>query len=218
MMARPGTLERHRHRLRLPVAALQATAASTWSSISGATGSTYAPVLEDEGARVRVYVSGHRPRRDRERRQRRRRPGRHGAADQHRRAVGHRHPLSVGATLTASVGSWDPAAETFTYSWQRAYGSGGFQAIPGATRSTYTVAAERPRRQDPGDRHRHQPRRHRRRHQSAHGRNRGGAAGRGCPGPTPTAPAPAAYVGRKPQRPAPSPCRRFRAVAASAPR
>jgi hypothetical protein len=46
----------------------------------------------------------------------------------------------VGATLTAGVGSWDPAAETFTYSWQRAYGSGGFQAIPGATRSTYTVA------------------------------------------------------------------------------
>ena len=38
------------------------------------------------------------------------------------------------------VGSWDPAAETFTYAWQRAYGSGGFQAIPGATQSTYVVA------------------------------------------------------------------------------
>ena len=46
----------------------------------------------------------------------------------------------VGATLTASVGSWDPAAETFTYAWQRAYGSGGFQAIPGATRSAYIVS------------------------------------------------------------------------------
>jgi hypothetical protein len=46
----------------------------------------------------------------------------------------------VGATLTAGVGSWDPAAETFTYVWQRAYGSGGFQAIPGATHSTYTAA------------------------------------------------------------------------------
>ena len=31
----------------------------------------------------------------------------------------------VGATLAASVGSWDPAAETFTYAWQRAYSSGG---------------------------------------------------------------------------------------------
>ena len=27
---------------------------TTWSSISGATGSTYAPVLEDEGARIRA--------------------------------------------------------------------------------------------------------------------------------------------------------------------
>jgi hypothetical protein len=111
----------------------------TWSSISGATGSTYAPVLEDEGARVRVYVSATGP------------GGTASAVSSGAGPVAMAPPINtgapsvigsaqVGATLTAGVGSWDPAPETFTYSWQRAYGSGGFQAIPGATRSTYTVA------------------------------------------------------------------------------
>jgi hypothetical protein len=111
----------------------------TWSSISGATGSTYAPVLEDEGARVRVYVSATGP------------GGTASAVSGGAGPVAMAPPINtgapsvigsaqVGATLTAGVGSWDPAAETFTYSWQRAYGSGGFQAIPGATRSAYTVA------------------------------------------------------------------------------
>ena len=111
----------------------------TWSSISGATGSTYAPVLEDEGARVRVYVSATGP------------GGTASAVSGGAGPVAMAPPINttaplvigsaqVGATLTAGVGSWDPAIETFTYSWQRAYGSGGFQAIPGATRSTYTVA------------------------------------------------------------------------------
>ena len=106
----------------------------TWSSISGATGSTYAPVLEDEGARVRVYVSATGP------------GGTASAVSGGAGPVAMAPPINtgapsvigsaqVGATLTAGVGSWDPAAETFTYSWQRAYGSGGFQAIPGATRS-----------------------------------------------------------------------------------
>ena len=111
----------------------------TWSSISGATGSTYAPVLEDEGARVRVYVSATGP------------GGTASAVSSGAGPVAVAPPINtgapsvigsaqVGATLTAGVGSWDPAAETFTYSWQRAYGSGGFQAIPGATGSAYTVA------------------------------------------------------------------------------
>ncbi|MGZ4233015.1 MAG: hypothetical protein ACXVUE_19120 [Solirubrobacteraceae bacterium] len=111
----------------------------TWSSISGATGSTYAPVLEDEGARVRVYVSATGP------------GGTASAVSSGAGPVAMAPPINtsfptlsgsaqVGATLTASVGGWDPAAETFTYSWQRSYGSGAFQAIPGATRSTYTVA------------------------------------------------------------------------------
>jgi hypothetical protein len=111
----------------------------TWSSISGATGSTYAPVLEDEGARIRVYVSATGP------------GGTASAVSSGAGPVGMAPPINtsgptvigsaqVGATLTASVGSWDPAAETFTYSWQRAYGSGGFQAIPGATSSSYVVA------------------------------------------------------------------------------
>jgi hypothetical protein len=111
----------------------------TWSSISGATGSTYAPVLEDEGARVRVYVSATGP------------GGTASAVSGGAGPVAMAPPINtgapavigsaqVGATLTAAVGSWDPAAETFTYAWQRAYGSGGFQTIPGATRSTYTVA------------------------------------------------------------------------------
>ena len=100
---------------------------------------TWAPVLEDEGARVRVYVSATGP------------GGTASAVSSGAGPVAMAPPINtgapsvigsaqVGATLTAGVGSWDPAAETFTYSWQRAYGSGGFQAIPGATRSTYTVA------------------------------------------------------------------------------
>lgn len=111
----------------------------TWSSISGATGSTYAPVVEDEGARVRVYVSATGP------------GGTASAVSGGAGPVTAAPPVNtgapsvigsaqVGATLTAGVGSWDPAAETFTYSWQRAYGSGGFQAIPGATSSTYAVS------------------------------------------------------------------------------
>jgi hypothetical protein len=112
---------------------------ATWSSISGATGSTYAPVLEDEGARVRAYVSATGP------------GGTASAVSSGAGPVGMAPPVNtsfptlsgaaqVGATLTAGVGGWDPAAETFTYAWQRSYGSGAFQAIPGATRPTYTVA------------------------------------------------------------------------------
>ena len=111
----------------------------TWSSISGATGSTYAPVLEDEGARLRVYVSATGP------------GGTASAVSSGAGPVAMAPPINtsyptlsgsahVGATLTAGVGGWDPAAETLTYSWQRSYGSGAFQAIPGATRSTYTIA------------------------------------------------------------------------------
>ncbi|MGZ4330960.1 MAG: hypothetical protein ACXVXL_23510 [Solirubrobacteraceae bacterium] len=111
----------------------------TWSSISGATGATYAPVVEDEGARVRVYVSATSP------------GGTASAVSSGAGPVAAAPPINtgapavmgsaqVGATLTAAVGSWNPAAETFTYSWQRAYGSNGFQAIPGATRSSYTVS------------------------------------------------------------------------------
>ncbi|MGZ4341816.1 MAG: hypothetical protein ACXVHX_07110 [Solirubrobacteraceae bacterium] len=150
----------------------------TWSSISGATGATYAPVVEDEGARVRVYVSATSP------------GGTASAVSSGAGPVAAAPPINtgapavmgsaqVGATLTAAVGSWNPAAETFTYSWQRAYGSNGFQAIPGATRSSYTVSPN-----DLGDTIRvivtaTKPRRHRSRRQRAHGGHRPGTSGRG---------------------------------------
>jgi hypothetical protein len=47
----------------------------------------------------------------------------------------------VGSVLTAQPGGWSPAAgETFAYLWQRRYGSGSYQNIPGASGTAYTVS------------------------------------------------------------------------------
>ncbi len=205
-------LERHRHRLRLPVAAQQRRRGHLVEHLGRDGIDVRAGAGRRRCAGARLCI-GDRPRWDRERGQQRCGPGRHGPADQHRRpsVIGS---AQVGATLTAGVGSWDPAAETFTYSWQRAYGSGGFQAIPGATRSTYAVAPN-----DLGDTIR----------VIVTATNPDGTAAVISPPtaaiapapPAPVAPAPSSPPRRplrhRPPRPGPSPCPRCRAAAVSVP-
>jgi hypothetical protein len=112
---------------------------STWSSISGASGATYSPSVRDESTRLRVYVSA---------------TGSGGTASAVSPATGPvllAPPIStsppaatgtaqVGSVLTAQPGGWAPAEETFAYLWQRRYGSGAFQNIPGVSGTTYTVS------------------------------------------------------------------------------
>jgi hypothetical protein len=113
---------------------------STWSSISGATGPTYSPGLREEFARLRVYVSA---------------SGAGGTASALSAATGAvamAPPIvaslptvtgsaQVGSVLTAQPGGWAPATgNTFAFLWQRRYGSGSYQNIPGVSGTAYTAA------------------------------------------------------------------------------
>jgi Papain family cysteine protease len=48
---------------------------------------------------------------------------------------------SLGQTLSATSGTWSPAATAYTYQWQRSTDGVTWNSIPGATATTYVVAA-----------------------------------------------------------------------------
>lgn len=120
----------------------RATGASgTWSAISGATAATYVPVGADVGDSLRVVVTA---------------SSSHGRGIATSAEVG---PVASGAPsntvppnvtgavregqlLTASSGTWSPAATSYTYQWQRSTSGGStWSVITGATQPSYAPAA-----------------------------------------------------------------------------
>lgn len=105
-------------------------------NISGATAATYTPGTADLGANIDVVISAH---------------DAMGVGSEPTVATGAvasgapvnataptiTGTLRQGDTQTVSVGSWSPAATSYTYQWQRNTGSG-FTNISGATAATYT--------------------------------------------------------------------------------
>jgi hypothetical protein len=111
---------------------------SGFADIAGATSRTYSPVAADTGARLRSTVTASNP---------------DGAVASHSLPVGPvggSAPVNTAvpaisgtarrtAVLTAAVGTWGGAGNAYAFQWQRDAG-GGFQDIPGATTSAYTLA------------------------------------------------------------------------------
>jgi C1A family cysteine protease len=118
-----------------------AGSSSQWSAISGATAATYVPVGADLGQRLRVLVTATDGRG----------PGAAPSAAIGPVAVGA--PVStaapgvtgtprVGQTLTATSGSWNPAATSYAYEWQRSTDGGAtWASITGATGTTYVLGS-----------------------------------------------------------------------------
>ncbi|MGA2012891.1 MAG: hypothetical protein ABSH51_20465 [Solirubrobacteraceae bacterium] len=112
----------------------------TWSAISGATGTTWTLGQDDEGEYVRVVVSASNP------------DGVVSAASNPTATIVSPHPpanttppvISGAATrtstLTATTGTWTGRGLTYAFQWQHDAGDG-YQNIPGATGSTYTLQA-----------------------------------------------------------------------------
>ncbi|MGA2929461.1 MAG: C1 family peptidase, partial [Solirubrobacteraceae bacterium] len=116
----------------------RSTDGTTWANIAGATRTTYTPASADLAATVRVVVTA---------------TNSYGHTSATSAAVG---PVLSGApvnsvapsitgtaqrtgVLSASNGTWEPAATTYAYQWQENSGSG-YANITGATHSTYTLA------------------------------------------------------------------------------
>ena len=109
-----------------------------FADIAGATRNTYVLVTADTGARIRSRITATNP---------------DGAASSYSLAAGPvdtSAPVNTaaptitgtarrGAVMTAAIGTWTGAGNTFAYQWQRDAG-GGFQDIPGATTANYTLA------------------------------------------------------------------------------
>jgi hypothetical protein len=105
--------------------------------ITGATGTSYTPTVDDRGFPLRVVVTA---------------TNAFGAATVTTAATGNvatNLPHNVGApgiagtakrtlTLTASVGTWTPAGATYAYQWQRDEGDG-FEDITNATAASYIL-------------------------------------------------------------------------------
>ncbi len=110
-----------------------------FADITGATGTSYTPTVDDLGFPLRVVVTT---------------TNAFGSATVTTAATGNVAtdlPRNVGApgiagtakrtlTLTASAGIWTPAGATFTYQWQRDDGDG-FADISGATAASYVLVA-----------------------------------------------------------------------------
>jgi hypothetical protein len=108
-----------------------------FADITGATGTSYTPTVDDLGFPLRAVVTA---------------TNAFGSATVTTAATGNVAtdlPRNVGApgiagtakrtlTLTASAGTWTPAGATFTYQWQRDDGDG-FADISGATVASYVV-------------------------------------------------------------------------------
>ena len=110
-----------------------------WSPISGATAATYVPVGADLGQRLRVLVTANDAR------------GPGAASSSAVGPVSAGAPVStaapgvtgtprVGQTLTATSGTWNPAAASYAYEWQRSTDGGTtWASITGATATTYVL-------------------------------------------------------------------------------
>jgi hypothetical protein len=113
-------------------------AGASWSNITGATSATYVTVTTDVNAYERVVVTA---------------TNSAGSATASSAAVG---PISgtpyntiapvvsgtlrVGQTLTATSGTWSPAATSYAYQWQRSTNAGAsWSNITGATSATYVA-------------------------------------------------------------------------------
>jgi hypothetical protein len=116
----------------------QRAAGATWTSISGATGSTYVIGAGDEGSQLRVVVTATNP------------DGSATAASAATGTVASAPPVQTAAptlsgnvsrtsTLTATVGTWNGIGNSYADQWQRSVGGGPWTNISGATGLTYTV-------------------------------------------------------------------------------
>lgn len=115
----------------------QRNTGSGWSNISKATGQTYTPATADLGATLQVIVSAT----DAE--------GTASATSAPTAAVLSGAPVNTvastitgtalkqGVALSVAVGTWSPAASSYSYQWQRNSGSG-WVNIAGATGNSYT--------------------------------------------------------------------------------
>jgi hypothetical protein len=111
---------------------------SGFADITGATGTTYILTATDVGAQLRVHVTA---------------TNASGSGTADADPVGpiiagdpvNTAPPAIsgnvlgGSTLYAGVGSWYPAAQSYSFTWQRDTGSG-FADVTGASASTYTTA------------------------------------------------------------------------------
>ena len=112
---------------------------TTWTAISGATGTTYALGLSDEGSLLRVSVTATNA------------DGATTVASPATAAVTAAPPLNTTApsisgsaqrtaTLAATLGVWGGIGNTYTYQWQHSSDGGStWAAIGGATAETYTL-------------------------------------------------------------------------------
>ena len=110
-----------------------------WSDIGGATDSSYAPAVADEGMKLRFSVSAANP------------DGRATAVSQATAPVLTSAPTNGGApaisgtyqrggTLSSTSGSWGGLGNSYSYQWQRSTATGAWTDISGANAATYTVA------------------------------------------------------------------------------
>jgi hypothetical protein len=117
-----------------------ANGGSSWTDISGATGSTYKLAVADEGDRIRYQVTGTNP------------DGHVTASSATSATVAATPPSNITAPklsgtakqsskLTVSVGTWHGVANTYGYRWERSSdGGSSWTTISGATGSTRTVS------------------------------------------------------------------------------
>jgi hypothetical protein len=113
---------------------------STWTNITSATSSGYAPTVADEGDTLRAVVTATNP------------DGTVSASSAATSAVTGAAPADTtvpsisgsaarASTLTGSPGTWSGNGNTFTYQWQRSADHGStWTSVAGATSSTYTIA------------------------------------------------------------------------------
>ncbi len=113
---------------------------NTWTSISGATGTSYTLTVADEGSLVRLLVTATNP------------DGTVAAASAASATVQGSVPVNTAvptisgivqraSALSASLGTWGGLGNGYTYQWQRsADGGNTWTSISGATSSGYTVA------------------------------------------------------------------------------
>ena len=115
------------------------TNGTTWTNISGQTGSTYTLAFSDEGAHIRMLVTATNP------------DGTlafastgtaavQGAPPQYTTAPSVSGAAKLGAALTAAAGAWTPQDVAIAYQWQRST-SNGYQNISGATSQGYVLGS-----------------------------------------------------------------------------
>jgi hypothetical protein len=111
---------------------------NTWTTIAGASASTYTPTVADEGSMLRVVVTATNP------------DGTASASSAETAAVAAAPPVDTTApvltgspqrtqTLTATQGVWSGISNTYAIQWQRSFDGSTWSDIAGATGTTYTL-------------------------------------------------------------------------------